>query len=197
MSSIINRLKFWNKKEIAISSVREEGHEYLIKSCVPTQPCRCLSPEVMDIAAMIAHGEEEKKTYFCKSYNSFSGVDAKAFFSKEKEMSFYKTVEEHDEWKKKFIYIPEMQGFSYKVGANGYPVTGDLIFVVFDESQFLKLHEYDNLYVKVANEYGAMALLSFHGVKIESMCSSLSIDDIIMEEQITFSATKLVPWKKL
>jgi len=50
--------------------------------------------------------------------------------------------------------------------------------------------------ITAANEYGAFANMMIHGVEILNSGSSLSIDDVSIDEACTFIATSITPWKE-
>lgn len=49
--------------------------------------------------------------------------------------------------------------------------------------------------ISAVNEYGAKASMTVSGVELMNENSGFSIDDIVVEQQYTFIATSITPWK--
>jgi hypothetical protein len=52
-----------------------------------------------------------------------------------------------------------------------------------------------DIVLTAANEYGQVAQMSVRGVEILNEGSGMSIDDIVTEQQMTFVAREVMPWK--
>ena len=52
-----------------------------------------------------------------------------------------------------------------------------------------------DIVLTAANEYGQIAQMSIRGVEILNEGSGMSIDDIVTEQQMTFVAREIIPWK--
>lgn len=52
-----------------------------------------------------------------------------------------------------------------------------------------------SIVINAINEYGHRASMAIHGVEILNSGSGMSIDDIMMDESMTFVATEIIPWK--
>jgi hypothetical protein len=52
-----------------------------------------------------------------------------------------------------------------------------------------------DIVLTAANEYGHVAQMSLRGVEILNEGSGMSIDDIVTEQQMTFVAREINPWK--
>ena len=162
--------------------------------------------EVDTAKLIIAMDEEAKKTVtqpFSRSYNSFSGIDIKGFWTNEDHW-WARTPTNFEEYREKFKVIAELQGFSFK--ANYWPkdvqvddtlseTTGTLHFIVFDRSIATILPEYKNIVFCAANEFGALAWMMFKDVTYDTLSYSISIDSTVSEEHITFTAKQILPWR--
>lgn len=163
---------------------------------------RGFSSEVIRIATELAIAREEKLTInsAAKSYNSFSGSDIKAYWSYEGEMAFYRDANEYGEWSKKYHCVPELQYVSFKSNygyAEPHDTEGTLTFVVFDRSVAQQLPQSTNLFLVACNEYGNMAIMSFHNLRKRTLSYGVSVDDIVSEERVDFKAERMQPWRKL
>ena len=52
-----------------------------------------------------------------------------------------------------------------------------------------------DIVLTAANEYGQVAVLSINSVEILNEGSGISVDDIVTEQQMTFVAREIMPWK--
>src|SRR3990167_1274433 len=52
-----------------------------------------------------------------------------------------------------------------------------------------------NIVVNAVNEYGAASVMRIHNVEIMNSGSGMSIDDIMIDETMTYTATNIVLWK--
>lgn len=52
-----------------------------------------------------------------------------------------------------------------------------------------------SIVLNAINEYGHRASMAIHGVEILNQGSGISIDDITIDESMTFVATELIPWR--
>jgi len=52
-----------------------------------------------------------------------------------------------------------------------------------------------DIVLTAANEYGQVATMSINAVEILNEGSGVSVDDIVTEQQMTFVAREIVPWK--
>jgi hypothetical protein len=164
--------------------------------------------EVDTAKLIIAMDEEAKKTTeqpFSRSYNSFSGIDIKGFWTNEDHW-WSRTSSNFEEHSEKFKVISELQGFSFK--AKYWPkgvqtddtlseTTGTLQFITFDRSVATKLPWYKNIVFCAANEFGALAWMMFQDVTYDTLSYSINIDSIVSEEHIIFTAKQILPWRSL
>jgi hypothetical protein len=49
--------------------------------------------------------------------------------------------------------------------------------------------------VNAVNEYGAASVMRIHNVEILNHGTGMSIDDIMIDETMTFTCTNIVPWQ--
>ena len=54
-----------------------------------------------------------------------------------------------------------------------------------------------NIVINGVNEYGAAAVMRIHNVEILNSGSGISIDDIMIDQTMTFTCTNIVPWRPL
>jgi hypothetical protein len=113
-----------------------------------------------------------------KSYTSFSGVDTRVMLRMGDKMK----------------NLAATMAISYKKTSEG--VRGTIITCLFDESSLPLLEQTDDIYICCANEFGCVAECKLEDVEIEEAMFGVAVDDIVMEEQFTFSAKKLHPFKK-
>ena len=52
-----------------------------------------------------------------------------------------------------------------------------------------------DIVLTAANEYGQVAQMSLRGVEVLNEGSGMSIDDIVTEQQMTFVAREISPWR--
>jgi hypothetical protein len=166
--------------------------------------CHCHSPEVMAKASELAMAEEAGKTVkqaFSRSYSSFSGIDIKVYLSNERELVYdYKDQATYNEWSKKYVSLPELQAISYKINLHGVgegedPVKGTVILVMFDRSHIDTIQQYKHLHLVAANEYGHLCRMSLQDVTWLEASYGVSIDDIVSEERVDYSARRIIPWR--
>jgi hypothetical protein len=127
-------------------------------------------------AAEVIHSTPPPR--WSRSYNSFSGVDCKLYFRGED--GSMRT-------------LSETQKIAIRHNKSG--TWFDLTCVLFDRSSLPLLKTATDVYVCAANEYGSIGQMDFEGIEFQSMTFSISIDDIVCDEVITFHAKTFEPFR--
>jgi hypothetical protein len=101
--------------------------------------------------------------------------------------------------KAQFLADTEEVGFESRFG-NGANADVDLDDEGFESHQLATPTYVDQIppfdvVISAVNEYGARASMTVSGVELMNENSGFSIDDIVVEQQYTFIATGITPWK--
>lgn len=103
------------------------------------------------------------------------------------------------------IYPLDVDLTNLKESTESLQTVGDPIFNAGDVSTNFSLKSpwyvdqvppFDAAIVAV-NEYGAAATMRIYGIEILNEGSGFSIDDIVIENQMTYVARTILPWRKL
>lgn len=99
----------------------------------------------------------------------------------------------------KFLADAEELGFEQKFG-NGLNADVSTDDAGFESHELASPTYVDQIppfdvVISAVNEYGARASMTVTGVELMNENSGFSIDDIVVEQQYTFIATGITPWK--
>lgn len=99
----------------------------------------------------------------------------------------------------KFLADAEELGFEQKFG-NGLSLDASVDEEGFESHELATPTYVDqippfDIVISAANEYGARSSMTMIGVELMNENSGFSIDDIVVEQQYTFIATGISPWK--
>jgi hypothetical protein len=99
----------------------------------------------------------------------------------------------------KFLADTEELGFEEKFG-NGLNLDATTDEAGFESHELATPTYVDQIppfdvVISAVNEYGARASMTITGVELMNENSGFSIDDIVVEQQYTFIATAISPWK--
>jgi len=127
---------------------------------------------------------------FRNNYSTFSAVDMRVSVQKEGDET---NIE---------VPLNTLQAFSFRQDEE--KVYLNLVFILFTSSsltQFLTPGDTFTFRARVANEYGKRANLSIKGLKLTVCGSGVSLDDIVMEEELMLSGkisdgAELQPWEE-
>ena len=87
-------------------------------------------------------------------------------------------------------------GLIGSLGGSGSPTVSRIVLdKVLARPQYLDQVLPFDVVITASNEYGSFANMMIHGVEILNQGSSMSIDDVSIDEACTFIATSITPWK--
>ena len=122
--------------------------------------------------------------------SSFGGADTRVWISDEPwnvDTFYAKSLMKQQE----YHYLQGLQAISWSISIPQKTVCGTLIFVILDDWSMPDLTG-KYMHVISANEYGGVYLhMSCHNVELVSTQSGISVDDIVIEQQLTYTATYL------
>jgi hypothetical protein len=100
----------------------------------------------------------------------------------------------------KFLADNEELGFESAFGTGEQNINAEVDADGFESHQLAAPTYVDqippfDIVISAANEYGAKAAMTVTGVELMNENSGFSIDDIVVEQQYTFIATGITPWK--
>jgi hypothetical protein len=130
-------------------------------------------------------------TAYSKSYNAFAGVDTQVIFIESNKMF---------DWNKRedFVILGEAQGINYKQHLEhddegklcGRTVLGTIVTTIFDREPIpMEYYTGHDIILRFSNEYGNTMKVRISEVRITTMETGVSIDDLMMDGTYTFEAT--------
>ena len=138
---------------------------------------------------------------FTRTYTSFSGADIVVYkFDSDADIrEIYEDIQQRNVSPADpfgSMRLGNLQGISWIVSPN-LTVKGSLICAVFDRSAYddFNFNTDYGLLLHAGNQYGQQAVMGFGRLRIENISGGISIDDILNEEQLSFSAQLYLPWR--